>query len=264
MSYETELQARQMTEFAELYTIRCGDLVYYYTSYSSAVTLYGRDYIARPIKRSVLNKTCKLEQEKLSITCPIDPIMQKYVGAAPAESTHLFIVRVFLNINKDMIIIFDGDLIDATFQDNMVTANFESRTKVFRGKIPKFVFQSFCNHDLFDTNCAVMSDSYKVTAQLSAVSGIALTSTKFSEYPNGYFVGGHAKFSLDYRMITSHVGGVIQIQIPFSSSVVPGILLDVWPGCDKSPITCTSKFGNFNNFLGFPNIPSSNPTVWGI
>ncbi len=37
--------------------------------------------------------------------------------------------------------------------------------------------------------------------------------------------------------------------------IAPGDMLRLEAGCDKSPATCRVRFGNFQNFRGFPHIP---------
>lgn len=42
---------------------------------------------------------------------------------------------------------------------------------------------------------------------------------------------------------------------PLAVPPAPGDLVRLTAGCDKRPETCRIKFGNFNNFRGFPHVP---------
>jgi len=59
-------------------------------------------------------------------------------------------------------------------------------------------------------------------------------------------------------MITGHNSDVITL-----SAVPPGLAvgnaITLYSGCDRTLATCHSKFGNSENFGGFPLIPTKNP-----
>lgn len=263
MAYQDELNKRQMVPFQELYEIKQGSHTYYYTSGIQSIYFEGKTYSPRVLKRSDFTNTTKLESLRLNVTTTIDNQLQKYIASAPPEPLTVKITRVFMTSTQESFVLFEGEAIDFTFQDNMVTVVLESRTHIFRNQIPKVVYQSFCNHDLFDSGCVLAENTYKVSAILSNVSGIELYSSTFDTYDDGYFTGGYVKADSDYRMITNHLGTKIVVQVPFSSSVGTNSRVFAYPGCDKKASTCKTKFNNFSNFLGFPYIPSSNPTLWG-
>lgn len=263
MAYQEELNRRQMVPFQELYEIRQGNYTYYYTSGIETVFFGSKTYYPRVLKRSDFTNNTKLEALRLNVTTTIDKQLQKYIASVPPEPLTIKITRVFMTSGQESFVLFEGEAIDFTFQDNMVTVILEARTHIFRNQIPKIVYQSFCNHALFDSGCALVESEYKVTATLSSVSQIELYSSTFDSYDDGYFTGGHVKAGSDYRMITNHIGNKIVVQVPFSSSVGTSSQVFAYPGCNKKASTCKTKFDNFINFLGFPYIPSSNPTLWG-
>lgn len=48
----------------------------------------------------------------------------------------------------------------------------------------------------------------------------------------------------------------LYLRMPFNVSA--GDTFTIWPGCDKSPGTCQSRFSNIFNFQGFPYVPGDN------
>ncbi|WP_342071274.1 DUF2163 domain-containing protein [Yoonia algicola] len=48
---------------------------------------------------------------------------------------------------------------------------------------------------------------------------------------------------------------VLTLWAPLQAPIGAGDLIRMTAGCDKRPVTCREKFGNFMNFQGFPDIP---------
>ena len=265
MSFSTQIEKREMETVQELYEISLGSLTKYYTSGIEKVVWFGREYLPRPIKRGSFEKGEKLTSITVSITAPIDDVTQKYIANSPSEPVNVRIIMVFLsNPDVEYYVIFEGNIIDVTFQDNQANANVESKSNVFRNKIPKILYQSYCNNTLFDASCGLNELTYSVNATITSKSNSDLVSSTFASYANDYFTGGTAKFETDYRLITKHTGNTISLQAPFDSRVGIGTVIKAMPGCDRKTSTCKNKFNNFNNFIGFPYIPNSNPTIWGV
>jgi uncharacterized phage protein (TIGR02218 family) len=48
---------------------------------------------------------------------------------------------------------------------------------------------------------------------------------------------------------------VLTLWAPLQAPIGAGDVIRITAGCDKRPVTCREKFGNFLNFQGFPDIP---------
>ena len=132
-------------------------------------------------------------------------------------------------------------------------------------RLPKFVYQSYCNHALFGEDCGLLSVDFKAAATVSAIDGSEITSSAFAGFYDGYFTQGYLESDYgDIRWITQHTGDKCWIHAPFDDRIQVDSILSAYPGCNGNPDTCKNKFGNFDNFLGFPYIPSHNPVVWGF
>jgi uncharacterized phage protein (TIGR02218 family) len=117
--------------------------------------------------------------------------------------------------------------------------------------------------------CGVTAATYGVSGNVDSIAsdGMSLTISEASGYDNDYFNLGYLeKSGSPQRMITDHIGSEIQLR----QSLV-GLAQDdtvtIYPGCDKLMATCSSKFNNLGNdaldrFLGYPYIPTDNPTMW--
>ena len=263
MSYNEEIAKTQQQEYAELYEFIVGNVTTYYTSYNVDVVFQGNTYLARPIKRSNFTFSERIRSTvKVNISAPVEDAIAKFIANTPAIPIRVKILRVFLTTD-DNIILFDGEVVDVTISKNVGTIVVENNTELSQ-KIPKMIFQSRCNNSLFDSVCKVDRAEREVLA-IVTVDNSDLVSSTFALYPDNYFTMGHTQKSDDIRLITNHVGDRITLQIPFPQSTLEtGDQISAWPGCKKDAETCITKFNNFENFVGFPYIPNSNPTIFGF
>jgi hypothetical protein len=270
VGYFDELQAIEPPKIAELYIVSSGPFTNYYTSFSEDVLFQGNNYKARSIERTNFNRKGTLTPTKINIKAPIDNLLQKYIANTPSEPVFIDIISTLPFVSGlPSAQFFRGRVVNATIAENMIAADCESRTQIFRNKVPSVIYQSRCNHQLFSTPigsigaCNLLKTNYLVTATVTVV-GASLVSPTFATFPNDYFTGGFVEFGLDARWITKHIADTIYLQVPFDSRVITGAIVFAFPGCDKKPETCRDKFSNSLNFLGFPYIPSQNPVIWGF
>lgn len=274
MSYETEIKKVELMPFAELFEITSGERVWRYTSYGKDITFGGNVYRAAVIKRTVPSENEDFKPTRMDITMPVVDPVNAYIANTPIEPTKFKVTRVFIHDDTAKKIIFSGEALGVTFveagEHGIAVANAEGGSIYFRNKIPREVFQAYCNNTLYKAsetgrpNCSLLKENFE-TSTIITISGNDLVSSDFDAEDDGYFIGGHVETSYgDFRYITNHVGDTITLNTSFDSRLGTGATISAYPGCDKSPPTCTNKFNNFSNYRGFPYIPSVNPTVWGV
>lgn len=66
--------------------------------------------------------------------------------------------------------------------------------------------------------------------------------------------GPNAGVSVEVKNWTS-AGGEIELFVSAPNDIEPGDYFRIYPGCDKSRISCAAIFKNILNFRGFPDIP---------
>lgn len=267
MSYASKIQELETFQFVELYEVGIGgsDSLQkeYYTDHVEKVTFDGNIYLPVAVERGAIKAENKINPIQLKISIAINDLFKKYIAEAPSVPITVKVTRVFLDDMDANIVIFNGELINITIENNVASIDCEANSEL-RTQIPVFVTQSQCNHSLFDNNCALDEEDFKTQTAVT-VSGSTLISTAFDALADGYFNGGFVRKGTDIRPITNHVGNTITISVPFpASAVFNGAVVDVFPGCDKMAETCKTKFDNFDNFVGFPYIPSSNPAIFAF
>jgi len=263
MTYETNLAEVEQVGLPELYRLVYGPTTARYTSWSEDLTFLGEVYETAPLKRSGLSLDHELSAVRLSLQAPILDAFSRYIANQPIEPTSVTIYRALSDDLTQYAILFAGYVMTVSVKDRVARAECEANSAILDLSWPRFMYQSYCNHDLFDSGCALGDGAFLVQGAVT-ISGSDLTSAILGTFADGYFIGGRAAYGDDERMITNHVGSTVTLQVPFDDRVEAGTVVDFYPGCDGSPDTCRDTFNNFTNFLGFPYIPSSNPVIWGV
>jgi uncharacterized phage protein (TIGR02218 family) len=168
------------------------------------------------------------------------------------------------NTSAGLINVTDG-LVGAitSGKENALRMTIDSYKDLLSINMPRNIFQAGCMNTLFDSACSVIKSNYLSTGSLSSGSTVSTLNTGSLSQSSGYFNLGSIEFTSGpnegvIAFIQTHTKGsptTITIVPPLPN--VPGATdsFDIWPGCNKTPFTCQSKFSNLVNFRGFPFIP---------
>lgn len=129
--------------------------------------------------------------------------------------------------------------------------------------VPRIVYQSPCNHQLWDKYCQLNKTAYEVTGSAGAGSdqtNIYNAAFAYATHASPYYVLGEIRMTSGAnagisRTMRTHNDGNIEVYDPFDFAIAVGDTFKVYPGCDKSGQTCDEKFSNYLNFGGYEYIP---------
>jgi len=267
MSYATNLANSQQETTPEFYHIQVGAANYRYTTAQTSLTFLGNTFAPAAIKRGGFSYDTEFGSVTVNLTAAMNPLFKMYIANQPTEPVNVKIYRSILSDLTDYVILFNGQVKNVSIDGQQVTATCASRSVYLEKKLPKLIYQSYCNHDVFDSGCTLSGVTWRVSGVLTDVTASTITAPEWTAYADNYFKGGMA-YTLDgdARLITGSTQstGVLEIQIPFDSRIAVGESVYAYPGCDGSPETCQTKFSNLTNFLGMPYIPSRNPVIYGF
>lgn len=264
MTYDENLAKTQQEAIPELFTFHYGSIFDRYTSFPEDLTFQGELYKRAAIKRSGFSIDTEYGKISMTVQTPIVPTLQTYIANQPVEKTEVTVHRAVYGDLTDYRVLFTGDIQRVSFKGSVCQASCEMQSHILSQKIPNIIHQSYCNHQVFDSGCKLDDSLWRVESTISVISSDQYTSGAFAEYDDGYFTGGQLLFGNDARYIINHIGEDVWLHVPFDSRVTVGTVAYALPGCDGSPLTCKNKFDNFNRWLAFPYIPSSNPVMWGF
>ena len=199
---------------------------------------------------------------KLEVSSRPTQALREYIGNMTLLKVDVTITKLDIETGETKVI-FRGTGGGVAMKDEFISLSLTPVSSIFEFKFPTTLYQPFCNNILFDKECGLNKDDWKVTTTVTVNSDGSLQSDDFASKPDGWFIGGFVKYGNEHRLITNHVGNKIWIQVSFNENV-NGKMVEAYPGCDGSPSTCRDKFNNLDNFVGFPYIPSKNPVTWGL
>jgi uncharacterized phage protein (TIGR02218 family) len=142
--------------------------------------------------------------------------------------------------------------------------------------MPRNTYQTGCIHGLFDVGCGLAKASYAMTWSVASgpTSGTIPVPSGTPPLPAalagnteglGIFVQGTILFTSGanegvYRTIKGISAAVefgLDLVYPLETPPAPGDSFTIWPGCDKTALTCTARFANLGRFRGFPYTPAA-------
>ena len=193
-------------------------------------------------------------------------------GVGALDGATLAVYRVFLQADLAVvggITLFVGQVADIQLTRTLAKITVNSTVAMLNMKLPRNVWQPGCIHTLYDADCAVDRDGpaiatettvYAGTTTTALASGLALVEARWFEQGYVHFLSG-ALTGLRRTIKSCSGDGVFQLLLPLPSIPAVGDVFKAYPGCDKTQATCTNKFHNVRNFLGFPYVPVAETAI---
>lgn len=232
---------------------------YYYTSINKDIEKNGKTYIATQIWRSGLEFD-NLEKDILS--------MQVAYNVLPFKN--------LLNLSKDLFkikitnqsghVLFFGTISNVNFDvDNgLINVVCSSITKLLECNIPRKRFTSLCNNDLYDQECTLDKELFKIIVNVDNYEIINNRTIKINQNLDNSILNGQIIFNNQKNMIMKieNINNYTLVTLFFNLIIDNSINNDnqlyIYKGCDKNHNTCSQRFNNINNFNGFPSVPNQN------
>lgn len=155
--------------------------------------------------------------------------------------------------------------------DNM-SASFEVRamTEMLNKQMPADIHQDTCNNDLFDEVCGANRATFTFNGAAGTVTSRTVFALSGVAQADHYFTLGKAWFTSGAnagqppRTVKKYISGVLEVFQPFPYDAVPGDVLVVESGCDKTYAGGCAKHGRqATGFQATPFIPVPETAVEG-
>ncbi len=261
---------------AEVYDFTLSDgTVANFTPHRGGIVFGATTYQAIPIKRGPISYYSNLQVDKLTIQLGLIGVsvgtssysIPDVIKRGFLRGTHIQIYLVDYEVLDQKKLLFDGWVTGGiSYNAGALSLECSSLLDKLNERFPKLIYSEFCQHQLFDTRCSLSKDDYDETGTAGVSSTTQLIYSPvfaFSNHAEGYWLKGELKFTSGLnlnisRTINQHVDGYVRVILPFINAVVVSVdTFTAWPGCDKSGLTCATKFltDNYANFFGFEYIP---------
>lgn len=263
MAFGDFIKLKQITDMVELYHFTNGQDDFYMTSSDRDVVIDTQTYVPYSIKRGEIKAYSDKLQNDLTIEMSKDnPIANIFKGFPPQRDVTVKIYRfVTTDVDQELSQLWGGIIQGAEFEGNRANLKCKGLESLFKRNILRRTYQSLCNHDVYDEGCKLIKADFSFQTVVNTVSADGVTITVASvdgnpdtTYDNGMF----ERLNGERMTILTQVGTTITLLNPFEDLSV-GETITLVIGCDRTSAQCKARFSNFENFLGFENVPTRNP-----
>lgn len=245
-------------------------VAYYWAVTDLDVKLGGKTYRSNGpiITRNQIKTSSTVSVDKLTVT--INCNLDDKIGGVPImavahnggfDGATLKLRRAFFSDKGviDAVDLFEGIVEVKKGGGLTLQLDVKSTVQKLNVEYPIRRYYPQCPYCIYDTDCGVDINKYRKRVRVTSVidAHTVIFNTSFS---NGYYDAGGIEW-LDGAL----VGQVTQImrsnnnRIMFmcASDAPPQVGSEcyIYPGCDKTPQTCRSKFNNFNRNRATPYVP---------
>ncbi len=235
---------------------------YFLTSYATAITNGGNEYVPFTISRNKLKVGTQNEGElALEIKLPFDhPLVVEYAYKNAPPSLIFELIRAHATDPTDSVTLWKGRVTGFAVEGRRARLKVPSLfSYVLAGNTPTPRFQAPCNHILYDAaTCGVNPALNQHVTTIDSVVGTDLDVATLPFAQDEAAGGIILATSGEARMIVTNLGTALTISYAFSS-LASGDPVTIRKGCDHSLTTCRVKFNNKDRFGGFPIVPARNP-----
>jgi len=270
------LRDNNRLQVADLYTITLsGGQVLRWTNIDQAVVIGADTWVIGPgLSRGMLEMSAGVEAQAMDMTITADASqtingqpMVPFILAGGFDGAEVVLDKAF---RADLgaapwvgkIEQFFGRVSDVESAGRLqVRVTVRSVLELFNLPLPPTVYQPQCRNSLYDANCGRDPATYTVTGfAQSASDGLRMQFAHNLLPASGYFDLGAITFVTGAnagirRTVRQHSTTHIVVMQPWPAPVAVGDEFQVYPGCNLTLETCTSKFANSPRFRGHPFIP---------
>lgn len=254
----------------------------YLTSFDRPIQNEYKTYIPAIIERSQIKTIIGVEVDTLNLTIygrPKDTVSSTPIIAAAfkglLDGARLTLKRAFLAEGNHQIIgtinLFSGRVSDISGAQTQLKIAIKSDFELLNTKIPRNIYQASCLNTLYDTTCK--ANKVWQEGRVETVGHNYIVAQLGGTYPEGAFNNGIIEFKAGKNKGVSRAIKKFVDQNPSQPENGPASLKEfhflqsfphpiqgfdqfqVCAGCDKTQATCQARFGNRQNFRGFPFIP---------
>lgn len=261
-----------MTTVKELYRFVEGDSDFVYTVTSAdSEDEYDagsgvETYVPVALGRDEVESKGEMSRENLTISFSIDnPTARKWFLSSLDFPLTVAVFSKDLR-TETVEIEWKGRLASVSPKKSEIEFTFESVFTSLRRMGLRQRYQVNCPHALYGKGCNIDKEDFAVTGSVTNVTNAVVTVPAAASYPDGYFSSGiFEDMNGNLRFVLSHVGSTLTLIRPMNTladyAAANGypIPCRLFPGCNRAVDICNSRFGNLNNYGGFPFIPGKNP-----
>ncbi|BAO82908.1 uncharacterized conserved protein [Serpentinimonas maccroryi] len=252
----------------ELYTFASSSANFYLTPHEFDVDLDGNLYKSLALERNELALGAEAAKSALELKLPPDGDLVRHLLAASLTGE---ITSITLRIGRrdtwgDFWWIsgtrWMGRVLGVEVADDVARIRCESAQVSLKRIGLRRLYSRNCSHVLYSAACGAPPIFSSAFVSNTSGRNVDLDGGVPAGLSGG-LAGGWLQTPQGLRhMILADYGSGVELLYPVAIEAGTQVVLTV--GCDHSTATCSGRFGNLDNFGGFPFIPIKNPFSTGV
>jgi hypothetical protein len=254
-----------------LYRFTRGALTWRYTNWPVNLTIDGEAWLAAEIEHDDSKADVEFTSDPMMLTLTTDDAghpIRRLLASGLIETSELEIFECDADdLTPDFSApVYSGEVGETRFQAKG-QIDIEILPSARAGNLagPTVQIQRVCNLNTYDDYCSLDAEDFTTTGTITSISasGPSVDASEFGakatlEGDPNWFALGKVTCGSETRLCVGQVGDRLYLNAPFQSAAV-GAEISALAGDDHRASTCSGKFDNILNFLGFHLIPNSHP-----
>jgi uncharacterized phage protein (TIGR02218 family) len=251
----------------QLFDFNRGNIHWRYARADQDVLFQREVYKALNIGESGVRQMVEASENDLSITVPNESeIAQLYVSNTPSD--RMYVTIWVYDLDSDSTdqgrMYWKGSVAGKGSGDNgSAKLNCQDLSVGFSRAGLRLAWERQCPHTLYDQECKVNPEAFKVVGSLLFARGNTLQADILGNFADGWFSGGFCSWEIapgifQRRGIEAHNGTSVTV-IGGVSTLAPGTVMNFYPGCAHDIATCDTKFNNKLNHGGVVYLKGTSP-----
>lgn len=249
----------------DLFEFRHGTKTWYFTSHDKPVVHNANTYLPLVVGRGNIEDE-DIDKAQTDVTFPYpkqllnaenDDLQALFINKIYYEAVSLTILELY---KGETLVIFKGRVTQPKFDDTSHTMTLSCSTAetLQNRNILVRKFQKTCANKIYDRFCGLVFDDWAVELTVTNINGLIVNFTSVNPIPDGFFNRGLLLLNGVYTMVVTSTATTVTLYRKHYGLQV-GSVIKVAPACDQSRASCDADFNNSLRFMGFPNVPNSNP-----
>lgn len=211
-----------------------------------------------------IKQTGEAKTDALNITMPNSTgVVGLFIGTPPGQPVYATLRRFHYG-DDEAVVCYVGEVTSVNMSSPTTSViSCATLTATMDRNGLRLSWSRGCPHSLYDRQCGVNKEQFRVDAVLKTVGAGTIVSDTYATKPDGYFAGGFIEwidpsYGVERRGIEEHSGDTLTI-FGTVDGLAGGYVLKTYPGCGRTTEACDTIFNNLDNFGGCPTMPDRSP-----
>ena len=264
MTFDSRERSLATARPVRLYRFTRGTLSWAYCTADRDITFQAVKYAASAISDDGLRLTGEASADALKVTAPGTLAVAQLFRGAPPSSDVWLTIRDYHEGEPDApasaLISWIGTIAAVRWP---ATDRCEITCQTLSASMERpglrLAWERTCPFALYDRNCRVNRELYRVDGLVQTVSGSTLGVPAAGTKPDGWFSGGFVAWvieggEIEQRGIESHAG-IDLVLLGGTQGLRAAQSVAMYAGCNQTMAVCDGRFANGDNYGGYVDLP---------